>query len=78
MEERSPLRVRRSKSEETLCRLLITMVEEIFDIKRSRVEDGKQIMNLKSGYVEREIPSKWKVKQRKMICGPFMIRYQAQ
>ena len=35
MEERSPLWVRRSKSEETLCRLLITMVEEIFDIRRS-------------------------------------------
>ena len=36
-------------------------------------------MNLKSGYdfVEGE-NSKWKVKQRKMICGPFLIGYQAQ
>ena len=40
MEERSPLWVRRSKSEETLCRLLITMVEETFDIRRSRVDHG--------------------------------------
>ena len=45
MEERSPLWVRRSKSEETLCRLLITMVEETFDIRRSWVGHGKQIMN---------------------------------
>ena len=35
MEERSPLWVRRSKSKETLCRLLITMVEETFDIRDS-------------------------------------------
>ena len=35
MEERSSLRVRRSKSEETLCRLLITIVEETLDIRRS-------------------------------------------
>ena len=76
MEERSPLWVRRSKSEETLCRLLITMVEETFDI-RSWVDHGRPVMNLKSGYVEGE-NSKWKVKQRKMICGPFLIGYQAQ
>ena len=44
---------RRSKSEETLCSLLITTVEETSDI-RSRVNHGKQIMNLKSGYVEEE------------------------
>ena len=30
-------------------------------------------MNLKSGYVEGE-NSEWKVKQRKMICGPFSDR----
>ena len=42
----------RSKSEETFCRPLITMVEETFDIRRSRVDHGRQIMNLKSGYVE--------------------------
>ena len=77
LEERSPLWVRRSKSEETFCRLLITMVEETFDIRRSWVDHGRQIMNLKSGYVEGE-NSKWKVKQRKMICGPFLIGYQAQ
>ena len=65
MEERSPLWVRRSKSEETLCRLLITMVEETFDIRRSWVDHGRPVMNLKSGYVEGE-NSKWKVKQRKM------------
>ena len=53
-DERSPLWVRRSKSEETLCRLLITMVEETFDIRRSWVDHGKQIMNQKSGYVEGE------------------------
>ena len=35
MEERSPLWVHRSKSTETLCRLLITMVEETFGIRRS-------------------------------------------
>ena len=34
-------------------------------------------MNLKSGYVEGE-NSKWKVKQKKMICDPFLIGYQAQ
>ena len=77
MEERSPLWVRRSKSEETLCRLLITMVEETFDISRSWVDHGRPVMNLKSGYVEGE-NSKWKVKQRKMICGPFLIGCQAQ
>ena len=77
MEERSPLWVRRSKSEETLCRLLITMVEETFDISRSWVDHGRPVMNLKSGYVEGE-NSKWKVKQRKMICGPFPIGCQAQ
>ena len=77
MEERSPLWVRRSKSEETLCRLLITMVEETFDIRRSWVDHGRPVMNLKSGYVEGE-NSRWKVKQRKMICGPFLIGYQAQ
>ena len=67
MEERSPLWVRRSKSEETLHarRLLITMVEETFDIRRSWVDHGRPVMNLKSGYVEGE-NSKWKVKQRKM------------
>ena len=77
MEERNPLWVRRSKSEETLCRLLITMVEETFDISRSWVDHGRPVMNLKSGYVEGE-NSKWKVKQRKMICGPFLIGCQAQ
>ena len=66
-----------SKSKETLCRLLITMVEETFDIRRSCVDDGKQIMNQKSGHIEGE-NFKWKVKQRKMICGPFLIGYQAQ
>ena len=33
--EESIVSIRRSKSEETLCRLLITMVEETFDIGRS-------------------------------------------
>ena len=75
MEERSPLWVRRSKSEETLCSLLITMVEETFDIRRSWVDHGRPVMNLKSGYVEGE-NTKWTVKQRKMICGPFLIGYQ--
>ena len=54
MEEKSPLWVRRSKSEETLCRLLITMVEETFDIRRSWVDHERPVMNLKSGYVEGE------------------------
>ena len=62
---------------ETLCRLLITMVEETFDISRFWVDHGRPVMNLKSGYVEGE-NSKWKVKQRKMICGPFLIGCQAQ
>ena len=44
MVERSPLWVRRSKSEETLCRLLITMVEETFDIRRSWVDHGKRLL----------------------------------
>ena len=66
MEERSPLWVRRSKSEETLCRLLITMVEETFDIRWSWVDHGRPVMNLKSRYVEGE-NSKWKVKQRKNL-----------
>ena len=74
MEERGPLWGRRSKSEETLCRLLITMMEETFDIRRSWVDHGKPIMNLKSGNVEGEY-SKWKVKQRKMICDPFLRRH---
>ena len=77
MEERNPLSVHRSKSEETLCRLLITIMEETFDIKRSWVDHRKSIMNLKSGYVEGE-NSKWKAKQRKIIWGPILIRYQAQ
>ena len=59
------------------CRLLITMVEETFDIRRFWEDHGKQIMNQKSGYVEGG-NSKWKVKQRKMICDPFLIWYQAQ
>ena len=46
--------MRRLKSEETLFRLLITMAEEIFDIRKSSVNLGKHIMNLKSEYVEEE------------------------
>ena len=46
--------MRRSKSEETLCRLLITMAEETFDMRMSRVNLEKQIMNLMSEYVEEE------------------------
>ena len=43
-------------SKETLRRLLITVYtiyKETFDIRRSRVDIGRQIMNLRSEYVER-------------------------
>ena len=42
-----------SRSGETLCRLLITMAEETFDI-RSQIDLGMQIMILRSEYVEGE------------------------
>ena len=70
MEERSPLWVRRSKSEETLCRLLITMAEETFDIRRSWVDHGRPVMNLEERICwGREFQMAGEAKE--MICGPF-------
>ena len=62
-----------SKSEETLCRLLITMVEETFDVSKSRVNLGKQIMNLRSEYVKEESSKCSRCSKKKRICGPFLI-----
>ena len=42
------IKVRRSKSEDALCRLLTTMMEETFDIKKSQVNLVSQIMNLRN------------------------------
>ena len=54
--EESPLQVHWPKSEETWCRLLITMAGETFDIRKSQV--NLRIMNLQSEYLEEE-NSKW-------------------
>ena len=44
-----PLWVLRSKSKETLCRLLKTMVEETFEIRKSWANPEKQIRNPRHG-----------------------------
>ena len=66
--------LRRSKSEETLCRLLITMVEETFWYKKvlSRPRKADYESEEQNGEGKN---SKWKVKQRKMIFCPFLIGY---
>ena len=68
------LSVRRSKSEETLSNLLITIGGWDFWFTKVFSETTwNQLMNLKSGYLEGET-AKWKVMQRKVIYGTISDR----
>ena len=76
MEERGVhcIKVRRSKSEEILCRLLTTMVEETFNIKSLELTAGKQIMNLRKENAGKRFPyGKYTAKEKDMRSIPDRI-----